>query len=804
MILMTRMWQKVLLVLLGICLATVAKAQPESGSSILPLDLAFSAKTIRLQERPAVNQDGSLLAYEVYTPPECSSENKLAEGVRFLPSGTPFAMVGLRTFVVPTGGGLARAICPDKANSWRISPSPDGNQVAFFSDAGGMPQLWVYDVTEGQFRRVSEAPIKVKHWPGDEAAWSADGRELFVSMRPSDQASPDALLPPVPPSTLDTASSMLVDKPTVSVFSTGLASAATPEKSALTPAELANHFIRENNATLAAIDVATGKVRIVVHADAEPRPSCLRLSPDGKWVSYLSVFKTKGETSSTGYYDLAVAPASGGVPVLIAADLQVPEREYFENTYRWLPGSKKIIFFKDEKLWIADITAPDTPPRQIGGSLGKLEETPIAVMADGRGVLVCKQAEEDKTLASSRPKALAIVPIDGSEVKTFSSVGEVVMTDRDNVWQPESNRFVIVAKDEATSYCSIVSVNSRNGTTSILWKGRGRVSPVGLAQGGGIVARFESVDTPPDFYRFDRRFVSKRRLTHIEPRLDGVMVGTMEIFESEIPDFDGRQQRVQTAVIMPFGKKAGDRLPAIVCVYAGAKMSAIAQAYGGGASNSIPTQVFASRGYAVLLVDAPLAPSNKGSNPIQEMGDAILAQIYRAAELGFVDRSRLAIIGQSYGGYSTAAMITQTNLFKAAIAMDGIYDLAGNYAYMGPGGMAPNFRWSETGQGRMGTHPWADLQRYLANSPYYQADKIHTPLLLIHGKKDEVCPVGESEKMFNALKRLGKTAQLAVYEGEGHVPGTWSFVNALDATHRMVDWLQKYMSPSTAGDEVKP
>ena len=102
----------------------------------------------------------------------------------------------------------------------------------------------------------------------------------------------------------------------------------------------------------------------------------------------------------------------------------------------------------------------------------------------------------------------------------------------------------------------------------------------------------------------------------------------------------------------------------------------------------------------------------------------------------------------------------------------------------------------------MGTHPWADLRRYLANSPYYQADKIHTPLLLIHGKKDETCPVEDAEKMYNALKRLGRTSQLAVYDGEGHVPGDWSLVNAVDATQRMVDWLAKYMAPS--GGSPKP
>jgi dipeptidyl aminopeptidase/acylaminoacyl peptidase len=224
-------------------------------------------------------------------------------------------------------------------------------------------------------------------------------------------------------------------------------------------------------------------------------------------------------------------------------------------------------------------------------------------------------------------------------------------------------------------------------------------------------------------------------------------------------------------------------------------MSNTAQQWGGGAPNSIPVQVFATRGYAVLMVDVPLGPEGKGGNPIQEMGDAILAQVYRAADRGYTDIERVAIMGQSYGGYSTAAMITQTNLFRAAISLDGLFDLPGAYARMGPGGSTFNFVWSETGQGRMGTHPWADLRRYLANSPYYQADKIRTPLLLIHGKKDETCPVEGAERMYNALKRLQRTSELAIYDGEGHVPGDWSLANAVDAAQRMIDWLGKYMAP---------
>ena len=181
------------------------------------------------------------------------------------------------------------------------------------------------------------------------------------------------------------------------------------------------------------------------------------------------------------------------------------------------------------------------------------------------------------------------------------------------------------------------------------------------------------------------------------------------------------------------------------------------------------------------------------------MTDAIVAQVYQAAARGYVDLDRVAIMGQSYGGYGTAAVISYTNLFRAGMALDGVYDLASGYAKMDRNGGSFNFIWSETGQGRMGTHPWTNLQRYLANSPYFRADRIHTPLLLIHGANDDTCPVEQAEQLFNALKRLDRTAELAVYAGEGHVPGDWSLVNAVDAAERMLGWLERYMPPAEAG-----
>ena len=171
----------------------------------------------------------------------------------------------------------------------------------------------------------------------------------------------------------------------------------------------------------------------------------------------------------------------------------------------------------------------------------------------------------------------------------------------------------------------------------------------------------------------------------------------------------------------------------------------------------------------------------------------VLPQVYRAAELGYIDIDRVALTGQSYGGYCTAALVSSTNLFRAAVAVSGIYDLASNYGVLRPG---DNFGvwWAEKGQGRMGQPPWSDLRRYLDNSPYFRADRIRTPLLIIHGRDDGACPVQRRrDDVQSALKRLGRTAQLAVYEGEGHVIYDWEPKQAIDAAERMLDFLRRHL-----------
>jgi dipeptidyl aminopeptidase/acylaminoacyl peptidase len=189
-------------------------------------------------------------------------------------------------------------------------------------------------------------------------------------------------------------------------------------------------------------------------------------------------------------------------------------------------------------------------------------------------------------------------------------------------------------------------------------------------------------------------------------------------------------------------------------------------------------------GYAVLLPSLPRAPN---AEPLEGLADRVLAIVdavgARPDLTQAYDHQRLALWGHSYGGYSVLGILTQTQRFGAAVASSPPTNLISIWGTFQPSWrvapedglwMAWPAGWTETAQGGMGGPPWADPDRYVRNSPALLADRIQTPVLLLHGDQD---PIGlsQSEQMFSALYRQNKPAELVTYWGEEHglsSPGT--------------------------------
>lgn len=113
-------------------------------------------------------------------------------------------------------------------------------------------------------------------------------------------------------------------------------------------------------------------------------------------------------------------------------------------------------------------------------------------------------------------------------------------------------------------------------------------------------------------------------------------------------------------------------------------------------------QLYATRGYAVLYPDIP----TEVGTPVADMVRATLAAVQKVIEMGVADPDRVAVMGQSYGGYTVLALITNVNIFKAAIARAAQGNLIGAYVQMRENsGEAIGIGWSEEGQGKMGGSP---------------------------------------------------------------------------------------------------
>jgi len=279
-----------------------------------------------------------------------------------------------------------------------------------------------------------------------------------------------------------------------------------------------------------------------------------------------------------------------------------------------------------------------------------------------------------------------------------------------------------------------------------------------------------------------------------------------EIEKGEAKEFNYRSldgQDLKAWLLLPPSYKVGKLYPTIAWVYAGA-------VHGGVPPFSteinrvswLNLQLLAARGFIVLLPSMPLKPRPEAIDPYMELTKGVLPALDRAIELGYADPNRLGLDGQSFGGYSTYGLVTQTNRFKAAISIAGpanLVSLYGTFDAMKRNGQFPHENlemiWElESGyQMRMANPPWRDLGRYIRNSPISYVDRVETPLLIIYGDLDRIA-MQQGEEFFTALNRQNKRAQFVRYWGEGHVLS--SPANIRDMWYRTFAWFDEFLDVS--------
>jgi len=210
----------------------------------------------------------------------------------------------------------------------------------------------------------------------------------------------------------------------------------------------------------------------------------------------------------------------------------------------------------------------------------------------------------------------------------------------------------------------------------------------------------------------------------------------------------------------------------------------------GGSSVSVPFYV--SRGYVVFIPDIPYEIGYPGESALDAVVPGVLSLVAR----GFVKEDRIGVQGHSWGGYQIAYMVTKTNLFAAAEAGAPVSNMTSAYGGIRwQSGMSRMFQYERT-QSRIGGTLWESTNEYLHNSPVFYADKIHTPLLMMHNDEDGAVPWYQGIEMFVAMRRLQKPVWMLNYNGQGH--GLRREADQKDWAIRMQQFFDHYLMDAPA------
>ena len=150
----------------------------------------------------------------------------------------------------------------------------------------------------------------------------------------------------------------------------------------------------------------------------------------------------------------------------------------------------------------------------------------------------------------------------------------------------------------------------------------------------------------------------------------------------------------------------------------------------------------------------------------------------------WADDRKVGCMGASYGGFMTQYLQTRTDIFAAAISHAGISNIA---SYWGGGNWG--YTYGETAQ--YGSYPWNNPELYVKQSPLFNADKIKTPLLLLHGTVDTNVPTNESQQLFTALRILGRPVSYVQSDGENH--GITNYNKRLAWQNVIVAWFAHWL-----------
>jgi len=758
---------RILLMVATFFAASTHLAAETPGSAALPVKAAVEMRHFLRGERLSVSPDDEWIAYTLRN----ESRRRAVSEPRFQwhsPSGvTTFAGEGCEVWISRADGSESRRIDGGKGSSWNPVWAPNGRQLAFYSDRDGSAGLWVWEKKSGRVRRLSRSlvrPLLTSEAP----AWSPDSSRLLCKVLPPDVTLTQAAEKFTAEALRERVGTEATE-PSIRVYRTGMPVTA-PANEQLDSYDLTYR----SRADLALVPLSGGSIEWVAR---EVFPYTYGFSPDGHYIFYTSNGQVRllpaNDVHDLHLYSLRTRDSER------VASLN---RTWWGRPIAWSPSGAQVcaVSYQEEVTVIRFFTP---------GSDGKARECRVPVSsadpgqmpawnrAGNRVYLVAGNGVwEAEPNASAARRVGALPEAQGAELVASDS--------RFVLWEGEGpDQLFVRAVDPETRDALLYRMEIRTGACTLVQRApeswEGAMEPAN--SGKGLFHVSAAADRPPDVWLLPASHEAPRQVTRANAEWGRFKLGRSRLLEWSGPE----GQRLRGALLLPPDYRAGRRYPLVVRVYGNARLSNRLNDYGLWGTGPEDCQLLATRGFAVLLPDAPLRTGRLA----EDLAATVLSGVDRAVELGFADPERVGVVGQSYGGYSALSLATRGARIKAAVVAAGMADLMSLYGHMREDGSAITGYWERV----LGANPWENRDRYIDNSPLYALDRVRCPVLLLHGEVDVSTPLSDVSKAFVGLRRLERKAELVVYLGEGHVPGRWNATHQQDYAQRMIRWFEDHL-----------
>jgi Dipeptidyl aminopeptidases/acylaminoacyl-peptidases len=362
------------------------------------------------------------------------------------------------------------------------------------------------------------------------------------------------------------------------------------------------------------------------------------------------------------------------------------------------------------------------------------------------------------------------------------------------VWNRTDNNIYILCEDE--DYINLYTCNPKTGAMKKIETGEDVIVSYSLAATAPTMIYYgQSVSNANRLYSYNLKNNRRTLMNDLSAsRLKDIKLG--EVHDWNFTSADGTD--IQGRYYLPPNFDSTKKYPMIVYYYGGTAPTnrMLEMRYS--------MHLYAALGYVVYTLN-PSGTTGFGqefaARHVNAWGKVTADEIILGTELfckehSFVDASKIGCIGASYGGFMTQYLQTRTDIFAAAISHAGISSIS---SYWGEG----YWGWGYCAVANTGSYPWNNPELFVEQSPLFKADKINTPLLLLHGGVDTNVPVGESIQMFTALKLLGKTVEFVQVEGENH--GIVGYNKRIGWKNSIYAWFAKWLKDEPEWwDELYP